>query len=767
MGQQLHDINIAYLHLSKVLLAVSKKGDHDKIGDFIRTTLKADKFELLKMCPHYSLLSREERLLVITYAYLYVALKEEDLILSTALAEVRCMLGITFEFTGCFMDYFAKANATYFEDKDPIALIMYPPDELREAIDTFILASIENDALFQNLPMAGLHRSDYQHDSDIDGRNIIEGTAGLEVVTKIVNEYALDKIKVAMTIGAHIKVNRENFPELYDLFLEACSILGIEKTPSLYIKPGFIGGDTVGVSTNCISIQSGSLSLLNRDELLFLIGHELGHIQCEHILYQQIGSVIPQLADAAGAMTLGFGKIAGYPVQAAIMAWMRNAEYSADRAGLLVCQNIEAAINVLMKAAGYPMKMYSKIDYEDFLKQAEEFKRWENSEDLNKIFKYFANMYGTHPWTVLRAAELMKWFKEGTFKSIRDNAIDYHKDCKTEKQTESDNTQFNLYEFAMNYFKDIQNGFYGKSVYFLENIPKEKLNNASSAYTTAEFLNEKAIMLYDGTFWGSADKGFILTDKALYASDISFKRVPFESIKGVYFINSNLYIEIERNNNIKQYEIGIVYSEKKLLFVTAIFNIVRSDYIKKSSSYLDLCAINSEYIEIRSLADQIEDNPSLLPQVIEYYRHLANSGNVLANADLGWLGMVYQGCITDDEIVENLLKSANYYHASSCINLALYYHGKDNFSYSGLWACIGALAGNACCMTFLGSHYLYNWGAFENNSSVAFEIYKIASEYNDPGALHMLAECLENGWGTDKDVEKANYYKRLERLSNS
>jgi len=93
------------------------------------------------------------------------------------------------------------------------------------------------------------------------------------------------------------------------------------------------------------------------------------------------------------------------------------AEFSADRAGLLVCQNLKSAISALMKISGYPPADYYNIDVDHFIKQADEFKNFDSST-LDKIAKFAGVLMATHPWSVMRAHEMLSWFRSGAYGSI-------------------------------------------------------------------------------------------------------------------------------------------------------------------------------------------------------------------------------------------------------------------------------------------------------------------------------------------------------------
>ena len=109
------------------------------------------------------------------------------------------------------------------------------------------------------------------------------------------------------------------------------------------------------------------------------------------------------------------------PIYYGLLYWKRMSEFTSDRAGLLACQDIDAAVSAIIKMSGLPMKYYDSMDRDAFIKQAIEFKK-SFSGFTDDIIKLVSIMDETHPWTVLRAAELITWYESGEYQAILDGA---------------------------------------------------------------------------------------------------------------------------------------------------------------------------------------------------------------------------------------------------------------------------------------------------------------------------------------------------------
>ena len=264
----------------------------------------------------------------------------------------------------------------------------------------------------------GLYPSDYEHPFDRKALESLEGTPGLETLVRKSFEYGFEKMFRIQYTGSNLKVNNTNFPELYSTLEEVCNALSLPEKPELYISSQHaINAMAIGVQNPIIVLFSGAIDNLDKDELMFIIGHEIGHIKSNHVLYHQMASILPFIGNILGSATLGIGGLISKGLELALLNWKRMSEFTSDRAGLLACQNVEAATRAMIKIAGLPTKYYYKNLIEDFVKQAREFDDYDY-ETLNKIAKTLSIMWQSHPWTVMRGSEFYKWIDTGQYEQI-------------------------------------------------------------------------------------------------------------------------------------------------------------------------------------------------------------------------------------------------------------------------------------------------------------------------------------------------------------
>ncbi|HAI21363.1 MAG TPA: hypothetical protein DCM14_05655, partial [Clostridiales bacterium UBA8153] len=107
------------------------------------------------------------------------------------------------------------------------------------------------------------------------------------------------------------------------------------------------------------------------------------------------------LAQGAAAY---LGRVVLLPARMALEAWMRKAEFTADRAGLLCCQDPQVASLALIKLALGSLSLVSQINVEEYLKQ---------SEELRGGYGPVAEFFQTHPFIANRIQELRAFHREG------------------------------------------------------------------------------------------------------------------------------------------------------------------------------------------------------------------------------------------------------------------------------------------------------------------------------------------------------------------
>lgn len=267
-------------------------------------------------------------------------------------------------------------------------------------------------------PLTGLNPASYEHPFDRQALERLKKRPGINMMTKRILDKGLEKYLWLKHTGDNMQITREIIPEVFDLMVKACEILDVDQVPELYVFledkiQTFASGD----KKQLIALSSGALELLNEQELLFLIGREIGHIKSDHVLYRMIGDSLSSLTQLASDISLGISNWFSLPLQAALMHWYRMSEFTADRAGLLVVQDPDLAVKTFIKLAGLPSKYQDRVTVEHFRTQARQFDDFQLSGF--EQFIRFAAAYENHqPFLCIRVNQLDDWVAQGSYGDI-------------------------------------------------------------------------------------------------------------------------------------------------------------------------------------------------------------------------------------------------------------------------------------------------------------------------------------------------------------
>lgn len=202
---------------------------------------------------------------------------------------------------------------------------------------------------------------DFAHPVDSQIIRILDNPTVNQVFSKLVD------LSTDMNYGLMLStgIRMDNQPSEIAAALKKCaSVLNIP-VPYTVISSALAGLNAATVGTdgaNCIAVSSLLKALMNQDELIFVLGHECGHIALGHVLYHTVMSTVRNIADLIPLVGHGVYQLIAWP----LMAWYRRSEISADRAGLLCCGDIDVACRALLKLESGFMNV-EDITVEDYI----------------------------------------------------------------------------------------------------------------------------------------------------------------------------------------------------------------------------------------------------------------------------------------------------------------------------------------------------------------------------------------------------------------
>ncbi|MER6303973.1 M48 family metallopeptidase [Kitasatospora sp. NPDC001539] len=253
----------------------------------------------------------------------------------------------------------------------------------------------------------------WEHPADRSALVALRRLSGFDDVLKKLAGLVSERAIRLMFLATAVKTSERQFPELYDMVRDAAYALDLDQVPDLYVtQDPTANAYTIGIDTPIIVITSGLVELLDEEELRSVIGHEVGHAMSGHAVYRTMLMILTNIATRIAWVPLG--NLAIMALVTALKEWFRKAELSSDRAGLLAGQDLQASMRALMKLAGG--HDLGEMNVDAFLEQAEEY---EKAGDLRDgVLKLLQLLPQTHPFAVVRVAQLKKWAESDEYRSI-------------------------------------------------------------------------------------------------------------------------------------------------------------------------------------------------------------------------------------------------------------------------------------------------------------------------------------------------------------
>ena len=281
-------------------------------------------------------------------------------------------------------------------------------------------------------PLPAISSRAWEHPADQGALVALRKLRGFDQLIRTMSGLISERTVRLMLLGSSVRVDERQLPVLHRLLADVGATLDVELLPELYVRaaPTF-GAVTIGMDKPVIVVDSGLVDLLDEDEMRFVLGHELGHVVSGHAVYQ---TLLQRLLGMVGIFSsVPGGALGARAILAALMEWSRKAELSADRAGLLATQNPAAATRVHMKlASGGSLE---HLDATSFFAQAEEYTETEDLRD--SVLKVFLVEQRSHPFAVVRAAELRRWTESGAYTEILSGTYPRREDDKDAKVSDA------------------------------------------------------------------------------------------------------------------------------------------------------------------------------------------------------------------------------------------------------------------------------------------------------------------------------------------
>jgi Zn-dependent protease with chaperone function len=263
------------------------------------------------------------------------------------------------------------------------------------------------------VPLPEISSRAWEHPADRGALVALRKLKGFDTVLKALSGLINERAVRLELLGSAIRADERQFQTMHRQLADVASTLDASDVPELFVRADpYPSAVTIGMDKPVIVVNSALVDLLDADEMAFVLGHELGHALSGHAVYQTLLRRMLVLTGVLGSVPLG--GLGLRLIIAALMEWSRKAELSADRAGLLATQDPAVAFRVHMKlASGGHL---DDLDTTSFFDQGREY---DEAGDLrDSVLKMLLVETRTHPFAVVRAAELRRWVDSGEYTAI-------------------------------------------------------------------------------------------------------------------------------------------------------------------------------------------------------------------------------------------------------------------------------------------------------------------------------------------------------------
>lgn len=197
-----------------------------------------------------------------------------------------------------------------------------------------------------------------------------------------------------------VAVGPNTLPEIDRLRRLAAHRVGIQVPPVYVLQSPVANAFASGFwGDNFIVLNSGLIEMLDHDELLFVLGHEMGHVRYGHTTWMALAYPVQ-------------GQHRLFPVtdilQLLFNAWHLRAEYTADHGGTLACGVADAGVRTQIK-----LSLGSKLVDEDAINSI----LADVEAGADDRFERIVELFGTHPLPKNRIREIVKFARTDRFRA--------------------------------------------------------------------------------------------------------------------------------------------------------------------------------------------------------------------------------------------------------------------------------------------------------------------------------------------------------------
>jgi len=211
----------------------------------------------------------------------------------------------------------------------------------------------------------------------------------------------------------------KQYARVLEVGLLAARRLGARIRPSFYVEldRGYQSATYGSNDDAFVNVGAFLPRFLNDEELLFVLGHEMGHLVSQHALWTTVSMFLVG-QQRQNLMSEGVMGIISNPlklieggVESIVTNWMRVADFTADRAALLAVGSFEKAKRAIFLLHLRSRRELDEMDIDDWVRQAEA-----QDQTMTKLSQM---MTSATPYLGVRLVELRNFAASPQYEALR------------------------------------------------------------------------------------------------------------------------------------------------------------------------------------------------------------------------------------------------------------------------------------------------------------------------------------------------------------
>ena len=209
---------------------------------------------------------------------------------------------------------------------------------------------------------APYYQTDYAYPCDSYINTLLGTFLVRKALQKITEKYYSDDIE-ELHHGSTL-ITSQNYPNLFATYEKCIDRLKLSERWPLYVTNQLIGINALSIELRgeqMILISRQAVAQLSEEELLFVLGHELGHCQYGHIICHTVLGLLNDMNKANEVL----GPLLTDTIEVPLVKWFHCSEFTADRAGLICCQSLQTAQDIFVKLGMNDSRADAYVHYKE------------------------------------------------------------------------------------------------------------------------------------------------------------------------------------------------------------------------------------------------------------------------------------------------------------------------------------------------------------------------------------------------------------------